>query len=1662
MRKTRQMLSVLTAAAMTASAFSGLCISASAEETVQTLDPSAATYINSASADTNFSDAGELYANFVKPKGTGWESTGGDGMDVALVQFDISDYVGKITGAELTLTSTCTTATKNSEVNIAYTDADWDASTITWNTAQEMNPVKITAMGYAGDSGTALSADVGNYVMSSEDGKLSFAFYTSTGRQQKLEDIKLNLTVTDSVKTTYSIKYVDTDGEEIKDPTVKEGFADVEYTAESSDTANFYVGDDYYVFQPDLSTTSCVASADGEEVMTLVYKKLVGAVLVEDFGSITDTWGFTTTSGVELKDGALRLCVTNGSTKTDTKDLDESVSYLTAAKVSFKWKTEADLTASGGNRQSVFQLKDKNGNVIFTISGATNRSGIPTKVRYEVGGDVTTASASLADSSDWFTVDLNIDFLNNKLSGTITNGTNSVTIPETTVDAANLAQLAATNISSLAPMMIDDIIITKGDVEPVTFNVVSSKDNTPIEGAVVTVEGFTATTDAEGKAVMDMPAGTFTASVEAAQHKNNTVDVTVENDEVTVPVTMEYVGATAATKVEIEGGDAGIYKPLTGESKTVVPYTAKVYDTIDQVMPDEEIVWSIDNIATGLTGVSIDENGIVTVTEDMPIVDNNGDDLIIRAACKSNPEVYATVRLHVYNVAAVTVFDIVGPAVIKDGTTVSYSVANIKDQYGVDMTSDAVPVITSDNKDITINGTEVTPSLGVSNEVNATLTIELDGVKKTQDVIIYGYDFYEPGIGTASIGSPRMEEIAGQKMIVWPASTNSATATYSMTFPKAVELANGTSKMLTFNTYYYDMSGNNKDVTAQERTMLIKNSEGKALMTFAFQNGTIYLNPVFASGAVNSSDASWVFNSPAEKNDETIVFSTDMAGITKATVQVNGGDTYTFTVGENVGDLAEISLVEGKGAPSARLQALVNVKITNSDIVPVEISGDSYISKIYGGEATKTYTASIFSQEDGETFKWSCTPIYGEAASLAEDSQENETKYAAVLNPEKTVENAVVATVIYGDDGRIVSVTTSTKNVTAGEAVTVDAPEGAKVMLWNSLKEMEPIAEAASAKLVTEPTTEPEATPTTEPEATPTTEPEATPTTEPEATPTTEPEATPTTEPEGDIYIDDEGVLHVPYTTTATAVEIKFASNSDESKYATKIVEIRDYANVASFDIEGPAAISVGDTGTYSVSNIKDEYGDVVEMTPSYTLTEGNDIASIDAETGVLTTTGAGNVTVAVTVGNPGKTLTLTKDVTVANFYYVNTNVTENSVSVDVASLANYSADTQYYVTTAKDGNTVKQYTTAAEDGKVTVDTTGADAVEVSPIYAYDYSSSPKETVEIPLSDGSYDITVLKSNNERADVMLYGNIIMQNLDMNGSGRSGMTELTAVDLKVSGGSAVISTGGYRTNTATSYISKLTIKKAPSILTRKQHVYVLGDSLVSTYYGEPTDKDSAGVAKAGTAQTGWGQVLDKFIKSDVNVTNLAESGNYAQGLYDSVFKTVLANAEPGDVLLFECGYNDRNYPTALGSDTIRYENMKNYMELAYNEATAKGIKLVFVTPNASTHGTGWKASVQGAGHVISKCEELGAEYIDLSTKSFEYISTTKDTEDESKTYAAANFNISDNLHSTYLGAMKNAEIVAQIMSEMDSLKNLVDTNASYDLTDTEGNVIELKIR
>ena len=1274
-----------------------------------------------------------------------------------------------------------------------------------------------------------------------------------------------------------------------------------------------------------LADAQTAAKYNDEEPETPTIVPSGTVLLSEDFTGVSDTWGFTSATGVSIAgtdDKYLQLATKNGSATTDKKELDSSVVESAVLDVSFDWKTDVDLT-SGSGRQSAFELWDSDGNIIFCIAGASNRpADFPVGVSYAIGERVSKTAASLKqiDSvNDWYTVKLELDFVNKTLSGTIDSQTGTVaTIEKTQIASDNLAAFAATNFSSLAPMNIDNVEIKTGITYPATFKVTSGKDGQPVNGATIELSPYTATTNSMGEAVLALPSGTFSANVTAAAHMSKSVDVTVNDAETNVSVVLEYAGDPEVTRLEIKGGDGTVYKPNTGKTTTSVnPYTAVVYDQTDAVMSGEKVVWTVKDSPAG---VSISQDGIVTVTDEIAIADYNGTDVVIVATSETDPSVYAEARLHINDTASLETFDIAGPSVIKDGMSGEYSVVNPKDQYGADYTGEAQYTLTTNNSYAAVDGMKVNANFGTAQTAEFKITVTSNNGKTSEKTVkAYGYDFYEPGVDQCSYGDARIANVADGNYIVWPA-TAVAAGSFTIVLPEAVELTPGSAKKISYSTAWTV-----KTIVSQDRELRILSDSG-TLFRVEYKGAVTAYNNDGASVVFGEQGASSTFE------EEIIVLSTDVEGKTTAVLSHANGETQRLELGTNIGSISKIELYGGKGAPDDRLLAIKDIIISDSDIAEVEIIGNDYISKVSGMEAARQFEGNIFSREENETFTWS-----------------------------------------------------------------VSDADGAPI---------------------------------------------------------------------NGVTIDQSGLLKVQDSVaTGTVVVVKYSSDINETKFAEKEVTVRDFASVKSFDIDGPAAVNAGDTAEYSAENIIDEYDDVVNMPVTFAVEAGSGFSgtpvSIDAETGVLVSAAdsAGDVTVSVTVGNPGKTKTITKEVFVGKFSE-NGDVTSNETVVDVSKIANYSTDTKYLVTVLKSDGSYTQTETKSTDGKVTIDTTGASKYEVSPIYTYndvfDARTNPKE---IPLADGYYDVTVTKNNGERSDIFVNGDKIMNNLDQNGTGRasSGST-CTTYGVKVVGGSAVISSSGTKDerDDGGTVLKFVEVKQNPTIIPRKTHLFVLGDSLVSSYYGTFADDDGDGIPNAGTTQTGWGQVLDKFMSDDVIVTNLAESGNFAVGLLRNEMPSVLSQAESGDCLIFECGYNDANPKNGTKADMIQA------MTEVYQSCEEKGITVIFVSPNAHAKGDGWKAGLKYSGDVISTAKDLGAESIDLAALSFAYL------EPLGNEYCASNFNVTDLLHSTYLGAMKMAEIVAQSIYDQyndgnEAFADLkVNTDAVYNLKDVNGDTITMQVK
>lgn len=953
-------------------------------------------------------------------------------------------------------------------------------------------------------------------------------------------------------------------------------------------------------------------------------------------------------------------------------------------------------------------------------------------------------------------------------------------------------------------------------------------------------------------------------------------------------ITLEYVGDPKPAKIEIAGGDEYIYLPATGTASSEA-FTATVYDQSDLVMDSAEVEWSLPGQPST---ISIGSDGVVTLTPDYSLTDDNGVDVTVRATVKGTT-VTADTSIHIHNTARATSWDIVGPAVIKDGTAATYSVANIKDQYGNAFDGESEFTLTSSDEKATISELSITPNVGTSRTEEVTITVALstDATKKVdKKVTVYGYDFYEPGTGVATYGEPRMEVVNGVNSIVWPKSASSA-ATTTITLPVPVALTAGSAKMITFDNIPVE-----KTVGSQERSLHFVNSNGDDVINIDFAGDTVVTAWSKVSGNYTGTEIGKL-NAIGSSSSATFVLKTDTNGITSAILSYNGKTLSEYQVSETaVTDIAAIKLVGGSGAPDSRMLTLTNIIIADSDVPEVEIVGDDQLAKISGLTASKKFRGSIFSLGEGETYTWSVADASG--------------------NP------------ING------------------------------------------------------------------------------------------------------VSIDQNGVLSVTDAVAANTVAVisytSSLSTTEAPKLAKHEVTIKDFAAVKSAELTGPVAVNAGETVNYKVENVVDEYGDAVTMPVAFEITEGSNIASIDSA-GVVTTTGTlGSYTVKATIGNPGKTIEKTLTAEVAKYAESGT-TTEASIQVDVTTLANYAADTKYLVTTATaDGTLVNQTDNVAHTaGKITVDMTGASKYEVSPIYTYDNVGNVSGGKDIPVCDGRYEFKFVKANMTRGDIYVNGIMVGNNVDQDGKGKTpaaSSPEWVVDDVLVQGGKAVVT---MKDNT--SDMKSIEVRKNPSILERKTHLYILGDSLVADYH-KTFDYSTGAKPVAGDAQTGWGQVLHEFISDDINVTNLAESGNYAKGLYSPAFAGALASAEEGDYIIIECGYNDANYSSE--------SEMKTYLEKMADDCKAKGVTIIMSGPNfGPTRGDTNSASAKLTSGVLASAEAKGVLGINLSSLGKAYYEEKGWTSE----YWSQNFNcyyddtVQDNLHLSYHGAMLQASLIAQAISD-----------------------------
>lgn len=753
---------------------------------------------------------------------------------------------------------------------------------------------------------------------------------------------------------------------------------------------------------------------------------------------------------------------------------------------------------------------------------------------------------------------------------------------------------------------------------------------------------------------------------------------------------------------------------------------------------------------------------------------------------------------------------------------------------------------------------------------------------------------------------------------------------------------------------------------------------------------------------------------PAENKEfeVTFVFNTTEKTVTVLYGDINGTMSYDIDATKLTG--MDCGLYRNNGELRTN-----EIKITTPDPEFIVVSGDTKFAKITGKTLTRQYKKVETVIDPDETFIWTA------------ERPNKVTKKGAKFTVEAPEEdmNAKAIIVAY-NKGAVKSVKSSDVTIKAGQTeVTVEeSADNAVVMLWNSLEGMEPLAPAATVE---------------------------------------EYEAIIDDVPGMDgISIDPEtGVLSV--TDEAAPGVVSVTCTGSSGKTASVDVDIKDFSNVKA-TADGPDAMEPNKTATYKLTSLKDDYGtDVLDMFAPKFESNNADVIEIDPATGVATAKAAGTAKITVTVGNPGKEANVEIEATVAT-YSVTTDATGDSTVVDIAAIKEDSAITGYQVTTATaEGVKVAQTTVAkadVADNKITANTAGAAKVEVAPVY----ETAMAKKIAVPAD--RYNVTVTATDGKRTDVYVNDQMVFNNINQGSDnwtiGRifEKSTDYTANDVVIGEGYANFN---YRDDqSGASTITKVKFVKSPSIVTRAKRLYVIGDSLTAKYYG------TAPEGKEGLVRTGWGEVIGDYLADGVEVTNLGNSGAWAEGMLHDAFTNVKLSGQPGDVLVLESGYNDSSHTTM--------EVMRESVKAMVKGAEENGMTVFVVTPNASTHSANeYLGSVKSTYDMIVAYNELveegsNAVLIDLAYNSGQFFRSyygDAKYEDENGNiitkidqFTIPKFdqlnpvynNSADTLHSTYNAANCWAAVVANGILNNSATASLVNAEYTYTFNDGEKNI------
>ncbi len=328
-----------------------------------------------------------------------------EGSPVVITKIDASEILnGKsLKKATLTFNSKCTVSGKNSNVQIASIGTGWDATTATWTNTNKIEI--LNAVGLNGDgvnvktSTVTLTQDVTEILGADEDNVIGFAIFTFTGRQQQISNIKLTIEAIDaSASSTYTIKYVDANGNELKASETRSESIGTAATITDADKASIYNEDrtTKYIYVSDDAAGQTI-NGDGSTVITVTFREAA-------------TWNYTI-NAVDGDGNLLKALKSGTNFEAETFDvaygayIDVDGTIYKSSKLSSDKKGyyfSMTLSADNYTKDVTFTASDITGVVYFSeaedIEGLTQTNNSNTFIRSSNG-----ASAYAADGDVVFT-----------------------------------------------------------------------------------------------------------------------------------------------------------------------------------------------------------------------------------------------------------------------------------------------------------------------------------------------------------------------------------------------------------------------------------------------------------------------------------------------------------------------------------------------------------------------------------------------------------------------------------------------------------------------------------------------------------------------------------------------------------------------------------------------------------------------------------------------------------------------------------------------------------------------------------------------------------------------------------------------------------------------------------------------------------------------------------------------------------------------------------------------------------------------------------------------------------------------------------------------------------------------------------------------------------